>query len=68
LYTAILTLGMSAFATSNECAWHSRQAAHEARPGKVTQDPGKETPAAKPLITEKEIPLEYSSLVLTLYV
>jgi hypothetical protein len=61
LYTATLTLCMSALASSNECARHTRQTVKEERSEKVI-------PLAKPLVTEKESPMEYSSLLLTLYV
>ena len=61
LYTATLTICMSAFASSNECARHSRQTVKEERSERTV-------PLAKPLVTEQERPIEYSSLLLTLYV
>jgi hypothetical protein len=61
LYTAILTLCMSAFASSNECAGHSRETVHEAAAGQLIQ-------TDKPLVPEQDRPIEYPDLLLTLYV
>jgi hypothetical protein len=60
-YTAILVLGMSAFASSNERAWHCREIGRGANPAKGA-------PVTKPLMTEKDAIPENPLLGLALYV